>query len=273
MGSEKDRELLVEQAHQFLKQVGHPRRVMGVIVVMTLATGYLASVALLHLGVNWMAVRYPLAVAIAYGIYLGMLGVWLRSQATRQNTVANDPEGLFVPGVAALGFASLKDMPEQEVGPSNRGSMIPDDVVEVGNIGDVVEGLGAVVILALIGLVCTLAVSIYLVAFSPMLLAELLVDGVLLTAMAKPMHRGPRPHWLRTAWRQTAGVAFLTAILFSLVGLEIQHIAPRARTLGEAWSIDQARKQRWRDDLGSKLTPGQSQAHQVVAGCASYCST
>src|SRR4051794_29399280 len=74
---------------------------------------------------------------------------------------------------------------------------------DLSGLGDAGEGLGALVILVLIAVVTTLIVSVYLVVTSPMLLAELLVDGALLGAMSRAVSPGPVPHWSRAVVRRT----------------------------------------------------------------------
>jgi hypothetical protein len=102
----KERTRLVERAHRYLEQAGRPRLVMLAVLAVTLAAGFLASVAMVHLGVDRMHVRYPLAVAVAYATFLGLLWGWLQRQTAAQ-MLSEDPEGLLVPGVGAIGVAAL----------------------------------------------------------------------------------------------------------------------------------------------------------------------
>jgi hypothetical protein len=106
----KERTRLVEQARQYLEAAGRPRLVMLSVLTGTLAAGFLSSVAMVHLGVYRMPIRYPLAVAVAYATFLGMLWMWLQRQ-TIYSGLSDDPEGLLVPGVAFLGAAAMgKDL-------------------------------------------------------------------------------------------------------------------------------------------------------------------
>ena len=93
----------------------------------------------------------------------------------------------------------------------------------------------------LIAGLCTLVVSAYLLLTSPVLLAELLVDGVLLGALSQAANPGPLPHWSRSVVRRTWIAALVTAIVFGLVGWGIERVAPGAHTLAEAWRIDRSR--------------------------------
>jgi hypothetical protein len=147
-----------------------------------------------------------------------------------------------VPGAAAFGAAALGD--KLAAGENNRpksstGSSGGGDFSGFGEIlNGVGEGIGALVILVLIAGITTLIVSVYLVVTSPLLLAELLVDGALLGAMSRAVGPGHPPHWSRAVVRRTWIAALVTAVVFGLVGYGIERVAPGARTLAEAWAVE-----------------------------------
>src|SRR5271166_1485073 len=68
----------LERIQALLGRAGWPRLTMTAIMILTWATWFLSSAGLLWLGVDSMALRYPLAVGIAYLVFLGMLWAWLR---------------------------------------------------------------------------------------------------------------------------------------------------------------------------------------------------
>lgn len=238
MHDDKERSRLVELAHRYLEEAGRPRLVMLGVLAVTLAAGFLASVAMVQLGVERMPVRYPLAVAVAYATFLGLLWVWLQRQATPPR-LSEDPEGFLVTGAAALGAAAAGEELAREEERQRQGSTHLGGLGDAGNIG---EHLGALVILVLIAAVCTLIVSVYLVATSPLLLAELLVDGAVLGAISRKIRPDPPPHWSRAVVRRTWPAALVTAIVFGLVGYGIERVVPGAHTLAEAWQVDRARR-------------------------------
>ena len=241
MGQDKERSRLVEQAHRYLESAGRPRLVMLGVLTVTLSSGFLASVAMVHLGVDRMPIRYPLAVGVAYAIFLWMLRSWLRQQAI-VSEVSDDPEGLLVPGAAAFGAAAFGEKLAEEERRRPKGSSGAGDIAGLGgDLGNLGEGIAALVILVLIAGVTTLIVSLYLVVTSPMLLAELLVDGALLGAMSRAMSPDSPPHWSRAVVRRTWIAALVTAVVFVLVGWGIERVAPGAHTLAEAWVIDKGR--------------------------------
>lgn len=71
--------MAIRQARQHLQAQSYPRLHMSLITALTGAFGLLASFALLQSGVQAMAWRYPLAVLLAWGMFLFLIGLWLRS--------------------------------------------------------------------------------------------------------------------------------------------------------------------------------------------------
>ena len=233
MGDEKDRALLVDRAHRHLEAAGRPRLVMTAVLAVTTAAGFVASGVLLRLGLDAMSIRYPLAVGVGYATFLGSLGIWLERQRAAA-LMTDDPEGLFVPGLAALGAAKIAAEDDPDDGKKQRSSWFDG----VGDGGDLGEGCGPVLILVLVAAACMLIVGAYLVATSPVLLAELLVDGALLGALSRAISPDPPAHWSRAVLRRTWPAALITAVVLGLVGHGLQAVVPGARTLGEAWAMD-----------------------------------
>ena len=74
------REDLVKKTRKRLLRRGLPRLQMFGLLVLTGATGFLSSFVLLKSGVDSMTLRYPVAVALAYGAFLLLLRIWLHLQ-------------------------------------------------------------------------------------------------------------------------------------------------------------------------------------------------
>ena len=99
------------------------------------------------------------------------------------------------------------------------------------------EGCG--VVLALIALALAilagLVVSFYVVWAAPALLAEILVDGLLVAGLYRRVKNAERRHWLRAAVRRTILPVLLTALSFTAAGYAMQRAVPEARSVGEFW--------------------------------------
>lgn len=66
------------RARRQLQQRGWPRAQMALIVLLTGAAGFLASHGLRLAGVDAMVLRYPLAVLMAYAVFLLLMWLWIR---------------------------------------------------------------------------------------------------------------------------------------------------------------------------------------------------
>lgn len=238
---------------------------MALIVALTGAAGLLASFVLLRVGIDAMALRYPLALAAAYLVFLAMLWLWLRTQASDYGDVP-DPGlgdldlgpvgdaaawpplrsgggGDFGGGGAEAGFdAPLRAAAEL---PRAGGEAIPIDggggaSGSWSSLGDAAGAVGdadeAAIPLLAVALALGLALaSLYVVYVAPVLFAELLLDGALSYTLYRRLRGvGDGPHWLVTALRRTVLPFALTALFLAAVGAALTAWAPGARTLGEA---------------------------------------
>lgn len=68
----------VVRARRYLQQRGWPRLQMALIVVLTGAAGFLASNLLRLAGIDAMLLRCPMAVVLAYGVFLLLVWIWIR---------------------------------------------------------------------------------------------------------------------------------------------------------------------------------------------------
>jgi len=253
-----------------LERDSYPRLQMALIVALTGGAGLMASFLLLRSGVDAMALRYPLALVLAYLVFLFLLWVWLR---TRDGDTSADlpdlganlplPAGSPSPSVSATdvfasggagdfaggGGGATFDAPAPgtfdpalSVEPSaGGGRLLPDGVSEgVASLGDADELAIPLLVVALaVGLALA---SVYVVWAAPVLFAELLADGALSYALYRRLRDEPRRHWLQVAFGRTVVPFAATALFLALVGWALAMAAPGARTLGEALDVVAARK-------------------------------
>ncbi|HYO98594.1 MAG TPA: hypothetical protein VER76_00090 [Pyrinomonadaceae bacterium] len=269
--AEGDRKRLVERVRRQLLSGGWPRIFVSFLLMLTGAAGFLTSYALLHLGVTKMAVRYPLAVLAAYTVFLLLLRLWL---ATRRKTVG-DPDSTidvvdFVPNVFDSGSAPVEDafklggggdfggggagggwvadatsiasspvgnsasLAGSPVGGSTSGGGGGSWDLDLGFDLDLGEGC-ALLIIPIVAVVGLIVVMFYVVYAAPVLLAEILVDGLLLAGLYKRLKGVESRHWLRSAVRRTLAPALLTTALFIGAGYLMQRAIPEARSIGDFW--------------------------------------
>lgn len=236
-----------------LEQDSWPRVQMAFLVMLTGASGFLASFLLLQAGLQAMWVRYPVSVGFAYAVFLLLLWLWMRTQASDYADVpvasgdnassgGGDPGSLsnlrsggggdFGGGGASAHF----DAPANPVdlGELPGSSLVSDGLASVGDADEAALPLLGLLLVAalLIGVLGAAVSSLYILYAAPGLFAELLLDGVLAATLYRRLRHLESRHWLETALRRTAVPFALTAALLSVGGAAMQWYAPQAHSLG-----------------------------------------
>ncbi len=258
----RSRDEAVGRLRHDLQTHGWPRSQMTLLVALTGGSGLLASFLLLRAGLDSMALRYPLALLMAYGVFLLLLWLWLRTRAEDWTDIPDPGIGLpdldrapsgalhtptwtpgqggdFGGGGASASFESptrahplAQSPPVRAHGGATDASGHPDGF---GSVSDLADADGFAIALLLIALAAGLALSsLYVVYSAPTLLAELLLDGALSATLYHRLRGIERRHWVSTALRRTALPFVLTGLLLVAVGWGLQSAAPGARSLGEA---------------------------------------
>ena len=221
---------------------------MSIIVLVTGAVGLLISYLLLHLGLDAMALRYPLAVLASYIAFLALLGLWLRYQRLRLDDVLNSvdfptPDSIdtgspsldFVPGGGQFGgggaSVSFDDGPP--AGMVDSGSMAPSSSTGGAWSVDLDGDELTLVLIALAIVAGAVTASVYIVVVAPGLLAEILVDGLIAGVLWRKLRHAEPQHWLTSAVKKTWPLALGLAALLGVLGFALQKFAPHAVSLGD----------------------------------------
>ncbi|HEV2844761.1 MAG TPA: hypothetical protein VG477_07940, partial [Thermoanaerobaculia bacterium] len=235
---------------------------MSILLALTGASGFLTSFILLKSGVGSMALRYPVAVMVAYGVFLLLLRVWLAIQRDGWQEVVDLPDAdageLALEGVTSVGkgagegfsggggsFGGGGTSTSFQAPPGPLASYPPQAPMASGGEGaglgidldfDLDEPAGLLVLLALLVLaVAVMGAAVYVLWTAPVLLAEVLVDGLIMTGLYRRLRNTEEPsHWLLGAVRRTWIPALAVAILFSFAGHLLQKAVPEARSIGPA---------------------------------------
>jgi hypothetical protein len=205
-------------------------------------------------GVDALAWRYPIAVGIAYVVFLIMLWLWLRTSHDDYVDLSADvvellPDavaeaadqyagngGTFGGGGASSRWTSNSSQPLVEL-PSVGAS----DASGVAESEELAIPLVVIVIVASI-LVTVLVASTSIVYSAPSLFAEIVLDGVLSASLYRRLCRiGGQRWWLTSAIRRSIMPFAITAILLAIAGHALSIYAPDARSIGEV--IEHARMQ------------------------------
>ena len=238
----------VAQLRARLERGSFPRLQMMLLVALTGAAGFLASVVLLWSGLSAMGPRYLLACAAAYLCFLALLGVWIRWRRGDHGDFSNLPDfgsdtghggwhgggGQSGGGGASASF----DAPSPSAAPTPSLSAPEDAGSGLGDIVDV-DAAAIPVVLALLVLALLLS-SLFVVWSAPALFAELLLDGVLASGLYRRLKHIETRHWLQTAVRKTAWPFLLTALALGAGGFALQSFAPHADSIGDVLPLARA---------------------------------
>ena len=235
----------IERVRQRLLRESFPRIQMTLIVALTGGIGLLASFAMLKAGLESMAIRYPLALSIAYLFFLFLIWLWLRTKAEDYLDIPDLPDLLPSPRPSA-GVPDFKtgrggdfggggttgsfDAPTTSL---NAKSSPPLDAIgdSVGSVGEADEL--AIPLLAIALALGIALASLYVVYLAPILFAEVLVDGALSYALLRHL-RGQEPlHWLLSTFRRTIVPFAATAVFLIAIGAAMESYAPGAKSVGE----------------------------------------
>ena len=236
------RVLLAARIKQRLLRKSRPRFQATLILVFTALAGFLTSYTLLHLHLFSMWLRYPVAILISYGVFLLLLRVWLWTHGRRINADVHRSVFDFIPSPDRVTGGSFHGGGGGDFGGGGAGGSWGQSVASSSSEA-ASNGIGSdldlgelwLIILAVIAIPAGLLASLYIVYIAPTLLAEILIDGVLMVGLYRRVKHIEHRYWLRTALRQTLLPALLAALFFGAAGLTLQKAVPEAHSIGDVW--------------------------------------
>jgi hypothetical protein len=224
----------------------HPRLQMTLLLSATGLAGFLASKLLHALGLNAMWLRYPLAVGAAYLVFFLLLSLWIASFRMRgwlsESGGDHDLDLDFVDGddvpppPSPVVSSSSSDPGPGAVSISGSGGGGGGGGGFSFDAGDSEGGFFLVVVVLILLALCTaFFASLYVIIEAPVLLAEALVDGVLMVSLARRLRSRGSQHWAAGVRRRTIVPVLLVALCFAVVGWALEYYVPGATTMGEAF--------------------------------------
>lgn len=228
------------------KRLLWPRLQMSVILSLTAISAFAVSVLLLAAGVDSMPLRYALAVAAAYGVFLLLLKMWLSIGDTWEPGIPNVdipiPVGSGGSGVSGSSqvFSGGGDFAGAGAGgswgESSGVSFVSSDAsASSGGSVDLDLDESALIAVAVVIALGGLIAVFYVIYVAPALLAEITLDALVAGGLYKATKKIDGPNWLRTAVRKTIIPAAISLLLFAGAGYVLQGVYPEARTVGEVW--------------------------------------
>ena len=89
--------------------------------------------------------------------------------------------------------------------------------------------------LIIAAIVSTLLASLFVIYQAPVMLAEVLIDGVLFFGIARRVKRMSNQHWFSGVMHRTLGPILILAVCYSAIGIALQTISPKATTMAQAF--------------------------------------
>lgn len=228
------------------KRLLWPRLQMSVILSLTAIAAFAVSVLLLAAGVESMPLRYALAVAAAYGVFLLLLKMWLSIGDSWDAGVPNidipipvGSGGSITPGSSQV-FGGGGDFAGAGAGgswgePSSVSFASSDVSASSGGSADLDLDESAIIAVAVVIALGGLIAVLYVVYVAPALLAEITLDALVAGGLYKAAKKIEGHNWLRTAVRKTIIPAAISLLLFAGTGYVLQASHPEARTVGDVW--------------------------------------
>lgn len=224
-----------------LEEYGYSRLELSLVVALSGVCGFLVSYGLLGGGVLSMPIRYGVAGLAGYLAFLALIRVWLAWKSRLQSAFDTvdvldavdlaprlfgdpSPASLFEGGRSGGGGAAGSWAEGRSSGGGSSGSSWSD--AWDGDLGWILVFAAA--------LLAGLATIGYVVYLAPLLLAEVLVDGVIVATIAHRVSDLERRDWTATVIRRTWLPALAVVGLLMLGGYALQKIAPDARSIGPA---------------------------------------
>ena len=205
----------------YFERRSYPRTMLGLLLLLAGATGFLVSYGLLHLGIDQMWMRYPIAVLAAYAVLLALVRGWVELE--RRDFDPDDP------AVKAALSAEDREL-ELHYQPASRWW----DWLDVPNAFGFDGDEGCLPLLLVGALVVLLIAVVVAVIGAPALIAEVFLDAFLVSVLYRRLRIAEREHWLGTAIRKTWVVALVAAAALAVGGWALEQFAPGARSIGKA---------------------------------------
>lgn len=199
-----------------------PRLILSAILILTGSAGFGVSAGLLRFGLERMWIRYPIAVFAAYGVFLGLIRLWVEFEKSRFDPQTSEVQ-------EALKQPEAKHSPSWSSGHSSESWF---DWLDVPSVFDFDEGcLPVLLVGALIGVIGLL---IFTAIAAPALAAEVFIDAFVVSVLYRQLRKAAQENWLSTAVKKTWIRALAVAILLSLIGWCLELAAPGSHSIGPA---------------------------------------
>lgn len=237
------RERALQLVRRQLGRSSSPYLLLLLVLTATGLSGFLASVLLRYAGLNSMALRYPVCVALAYLVFLFQLFLYVlyhrRRMPSPSQTSSSTAEAAELALEVAEERVEASPLLPFSLAQSNAEGKPGLDLLKGEGEGASSDDVGAILVLIVLVVLVLVAVvtSFMVLVEAPILLAELLVDGVLMAGMARRVRSANPRDWVFSVIRRTWFPAGLVAMVFALGGFLLESLTPGATTMLEALQL------------------------------------
>lgn len=232
---DRERQRMLTGVRAHLQRRRSPRATITLILLATGAAGFISSVALLKSGVVEMWLRYPLAVLSAWAVFLALVRAW--AERERASFRIDENLGEITPAKDDPSAADNAGGQAVFDKPRHKRAWRWLDWLGIPDLGLGAEG--CLVGLAFVALLAALAGAVVAVAGligeAEVVLAEVFLDAVLVTALYRRLNRLQPRWWLAGALRQTVWPVLFTMVFLTGTALFFQQEVPEAKSAGEIW--------------------------------------
>jgi len=195
---------------------------MTLILLGTFLAGVVATRVLMSTGVNVLALRYAIAIVLAYAVFLALVKLWLMY-------VRSDGEvSVDVGDAVDIALPDAHDVGSMHVSGGSSSSFDFD----LG-VGDDLGGL--ILMIVIVAIVFLLGgIAIYFIWTAPVLLGEAAFEAVLAASIARRAKRAEGAGWLSAVWRATVWPFIGVLALSIFLGWLAQRRCPDALKLRDA---------------------------------------
>lgn len=227
-----------------------PRLDALIVAVLCAVVGGLIGYGLRVAGMESMALRYPLAVALTYPLFLSLLWLWSQEPWISRNvdfpsngsSGNSSPSPTYQGGGGDFGGGGASGSWDGDA-PSLAGEIVEGTLEASASAEEFAPAVFvAGVVIGTMLLLCGMAVGVVSFVWgAPGLLAELVLDAGTAGALYCFARNATRRPWLETASRRTAPAFVGLACVLGFAGFLLQLSAPDAVTMGEAIAMMRGR--------------------------------
>ena len=188
---------------------------MTLLLLMAGVAGFLCSRALLQLGWESVIGRYPVAVLAGYACFLLSVRIWLQWLRWQYSEAQ----------LAAF-----------EVEPSERPAQRSDKVLDWLDLPFDADGLGCLIIAALLVVLVLIGGAWWLIADAGILLTDIAVQFLFAGWLTRRLHHLSNAHWLRSLVGATFWPLLWSLLAVIVLAVVIHFVCPEATTLRAAFA-------------------------------------